>query len=254
MVLGGALQSIALLKWPVTVTSAILIFGLSTTGTLSLVAEHADKMTKPISSSRSFNMPPTTQIGELRPLAVAASPATPLAPQQVALRQPLSEVSSGTTADMSMPAPTAPIASARIGNKAVNLRSAPSKNSASLGVLSAGTPVAVAGAEGGWLRVRSANGDGWVYSTYVDDAGAALPQKQIANVTIRGGANAPDAVPKGGKMVKAGSRIVVRDAPSSGAEGIYRLGVGEKIKIVERRGGWSRIETAAGESGWIRVN
>ncbi len=137
------LPLLSLIKWPATLTGAILVFGLSTDGTLSLISSNAHKFTKPVAVSNDFNMPPVRQIADLDPMTIV--PATPsdksdavALPQMqtttVALRQPEAVT---LVTPIAIEQTNLPLG--RIGDSAVNMRSGPSKTSAKLGTLAAGT-------------------------------------------------------------------------------------------------------------------
>ena len=54
-----------------------------------------------------------------------------------------------------------------IGSLAVNVRAAPSKTGAKIGVLNAGSTVRIGENVDGWIHVFFSGGDGWVYQTYL---------------------------------------------------------------------------------------
>ncbi len=253
------LRVLGALKWPLTLVGAILVFGLSTEGTLSLVAANAHKLSKPVAARPGFNAPPVVQIGEIK-----LTPVNHAAPSQEATAAVPSQGAASTTVALAAPFDTsieppvpAAIATARIGAKAVNLRAAGKKGSAKLGVLAAGTPVAVLGANGGWVHVSYEGGEGWVYSTYVDGLDPeAVPQESVQTAVASAvsiDVSELETAPRGGELVEAGSRIVVRDAPKASASRSFALERGERLRIVERDGDWSRIITASGDTGWIRA-
>lgn len=239
---------LSLLKWPATLTGAILVFGLSTEGTLSLVSSNAHKMTQPIAVSSDFNMPPVRQIAELNPTILEptapANDGGSLIPQpkqttSVALLQPAA--SALAMAPTSEPISAQP---GRIGEAAVNLRSGPSKTSAKLRTLAAGTEVRIGEEERGWVHVWHADGDGWVYSSY-------LAGVEVASVTEQ--SRSVESKPSKGKAVEVGSRMTARADPDSEAPAIFKIAAGERVKILERRGNWLKVTTVSGDTGWIRA-
>jgi hypothetical protein len=155
------------LKWPLTVTGAVLVFGLSSEGTLSLVSINASKFSKPIAASPDFNMPPVRQIGELDPVVVV--------PKSTAQDRGTTAIDDSETTPPIQPdlvttsllstTRTEMASSGRIGSSAVNIRAATSKSSASLGVLAAGTPIRIGETSGSWVHVQHQDGTGCVYST-----------------------------------------------------------------------------------------
>jgi SH3-like domain-containing protein len=262
------LPVLSILKWPATIAGAILVFGLSSEGTLSLVTRHASEIARPVKAQSGFNMPPVHQIAELTPVPVV--PAKPVndgggsllpagwksATNNVAASTAAVDVETASslkavavdTLDSSGLTTTRP---ARIGSSAVNVRAAASKSSAKIGVLAAGTVIGVGQINGGWVHAFFEGGDGWVYSTYL--AGDTATSRADVGVSDRP-APPPEPTRKlRGKLVQAESRIVVRDAPDSAASRLFRLEVGERVKIVKRSGEWAMIVTAAGDSGWIHL-
>lgn len=167
------LPLLSLVKWPATLAGAVLVFGLSTEGTLSLVSSNAHKLTSPVAGRTTINVPPPKQLASLSPFIVQVAPEAPAAADAmnaepvvaVALRSPTQPA---MAPDEPVAVASANLPSARIGSSAVNVRSGPSKQSGKIDVLQAGAAVQVAGERGGWLHVVYDGGDGWVYSTYLD--------------------------------------------------------------------------------------
>jgi SH3-like domain-containing protein len=251
------LPVLSLLKWPMTITVAVLVFGLSTEGTLSLVSDNAHKLTKPIPARTDINVPPVKQIADLSPLVVVPKspkndggtlvPSQTRTTTQVALQQPAALTDLGPeepALSASVPIEPGNLSPGRIGGSAVNIRSGPSKSSVKLGVLAAGAEVRMGETEGGWVHVWHDGGEGWVYFTYL--AGNAT-----ASITVRGGLE--PTRPSKKKAVEVGSRMVARDLPDSDSKSVFRLQPGERVQILDRRGKWLRVLTVSGESGWIRA-
>src|SRR5690606_25708752 len=130
----------------------------------------------PIAVSPDFNMPAIEQIGSLQPPAPAqTTQATVIEEPQgsiVAVAPPDHTVAvalAAPEADDSTFATVEPpgLGSGLIGSQAVNVRAAPSKNGARIGVLNAGSAVRIGETVGGWVHVFFSGGDGWVYQTYL---------------------------------------------------------------------------------------
>jgi SH3-like domain-containing protein len=255
---GAVLSTIALFKWPLTLVGAFLVFGLSTDGTLSLVSSNAGKFTKPVAIRSDFNMPPVKQLADIDPLEVVPQPSTNADPTvaptdaktttQATLREPAAAtdvaapgLGSPDVFDASEPSNLLP---GRIGNSAVNIRSGPSKASAKLGVLSAGAEVRIGEQTSGWVHVWYEGGEGWVYSSYL----AGRSTASTASITVRGGNDTTTR-----RKAEVGSRIVARQGPDGDSESLFRLVPGERVHIVGRKGKWLKVETATGETGWIRA-
>jgi SH3-like domain-containing protein len=264
MIAASTLLPIAsMLKWPATIVGAVLVFGLSTDGTLSLVSSNAHKMARPVQAAPSFSLPPVKQIGELNTFkvepkapaaaetAIAATPPAS-ATMQVALRQP-TDIAPESMADP-LPAGLVP---GSIGSSAVNVRAAPSKTSAKIGLLSAGTPVRVGENSGGWVHVWYDGGDGWVYSTYLAGAKpAAAPKRsgtqQLALAPERSTKTELDR-PARRATIESTGRVAVREDPQASSQSLFRLEPGERVRVLERQGRWVKVETADGLTGWIKT-
>ena len=239
--------TLGLLKWPLTVTGAVLVFGLSTEGTLSLVANNAHRLTSPITGRTDINVPAVRQIGNLQPAIVVKtdvkSESTEAPTQVAAISAPTDPLSLKVAVQTAEPLDGAIMRQGRIGSSAVNVRSGPSSSSAKLAVLAAGTPVRLGDGEGGWVHISYDGGEGWVYSDY------------LAGSLAVSGRNADSTAAKSSKLktAEAGSRIVARESPQSGATSLFRLEPGERVQILERQGKWLKVRTASGDAGWIRA-
>lgn len=262
--LATLLPTLTLAKYPLTLTGAVLVFGLSSQAALTLVSVNAGKMTQPVAWSADFNLPPVTQLADLTPITVepvkprndgGSSIVTLAAPTQVT-QVALAPTNAASISDLAPPTPTGALRPGRIGPKAVNIRAGSSKEAAKLGSIEAGTPVMIGRTQGGWVEVQFQGGSGWVYSSYLEtgtetevtvDYGDTT--STAAAITVRGGQD-----PSGsGKLVEAGSSMVARAEPRSEAERLFRIEPGERLRIVERDGGWAKVTTVTGESGWVRL-
>jgi SH3-like domain-containing protein len=123
-------------------------------------------------------------------------------------------------------------------NAAVNVRAAGRKGAPVLFVLPSGTPVRVAGTEGGWVHIFSDKGEGYVYASFIGERTNEVPQTD-------------DASPPASKSFRVASSATVWDEP--GGDPVYKLERGERIRIVETDGKWARIVTQSGEGGWVRL-
>lgn len=128
----------------------------------------------------------------------------------------------------------------------VNMRTGPSKSSATLSVLPAGTEVAVAETVRGWVHIYTEGSEGWVYATYLSGGAGQVQQPRIAKYEA-----APPARTAPKARLQVQTPLQVRAEP--GGDPIYQLDPGEQVAIAEVRGKWARIVTASGESGWVRV-
>ncbi|MEO6014259.1 MAG: SH3 domain-containing protein [Devosia sp.] len=246
------LPILAAFKWPATVTAAVLVFGLSTDGTLSLVSSSASKMASPVKVREAVSMPPVRQIGTIN--TFLASPSSSPVPLKGATSVP-SDGATSVAAPIAAKSELVPgLTEARIGSSTVNVRSGPSKATAKLAVLNAGTPIRTGEIDRGWVHIWYEGGDGWVYRTYVDTGLSPIKFKAKTTSTTASAASSKRSRQVKPQIVEVASRTAVRDNPSTRAPSIYRLRAGEVVRIVERDGSWARIETMTGEGGWIRVS
>lgn len=56
-----------------------------------------------------------------------------------------------------------------------------------------------------------------------------------------------------GKAARLGEDVVLRSSPSRTGERVLRLPAGERVLIAESDGGWVRVVTQDGYSGWVRA-
>lgn len=257
------LPALSLVKYPLAVTGAVVVFGVSSHGALSLIAANADKFTQPVTLSGDFNLPPVKQLADLTPVAV--EPTKPIndgGSSIVTLPRPdqttqvaLAPNDAGSFTGTSLPLPSGDMRPGRVGPDAVNVRAGASKNSPKIGTLQAGAPVMMGANNSGWVAVQFEGGAGWVYQSYLTSGGGetevTVDYGSTASITVRGG---KDGTPSGkGRLVEAGSSMVARSEPSSGSERMFRIQPGERLRIIDRDGDWARVTTATGESGWVRL-
>lgn len=170
--------ALAFAKYPLAVTGAALLFGVSSHGALSMLSANAHKFTQPVTLSGDFNLPPVKQIADLKPVAVE-----PIKPRNdggtsiVTLDRPAQTVQVALAPTDGGSFATVPVAkgdlrTGRIGPEAVNVRAGASKGSAKIGVLQAGASVRMGRNDGGWVEVQFDGGAGWVYKSYLASEGA----------------------------------------------------------------------------------
>jgi SH3-like domain-containing protein len=129
----------------------------------------------------------------------------------------------------------------RVGGSDVNVRADASAGSAILFTLPAGTAVRLGDAQGGWARVYTDTGSGWVYSGLLANGSNLTAQIRRAE---------PQSRPLSGAVRLRGATAVY-DRP--GGSRLYTLDGGERVSIAQSSGGWARIITDTDESGWIRI-
>jgi SH3-like domain-containing protein len=142
-----------------------------------------------------------------------------------------------------------------IGSKAVNLRSGPSTDTATVTVLQPGQSLHVGADQGGWTQITLDDGTtGFVSSRYLASVAATMPAQDPAPAIDR--ETTRKAVVSGGdgnlegRTARIESRIAVLAAPNG--ETLFRTEPGERVRILDTRGDWLRIRTADGTTGWIQ--
>lgn len=175
------------------------------------------------------------------------------------------------TAALTTPAPTTDLEGAplvdpnlrpdSIGSSAVNLRAGPSSDTATVTVLQPGQVVQTGQSDGGWIEVTLGDGTtGWVFSRYLaSNASTAttastdttdLADKPEPKATIQGKGNGDLE----GRTARIQSALNARSKPNSSAPTLFQTEPGERVRILDVRGGWLRIRTADGSSGWIKAS
>lgn len=160
--------------YPLAIIGGALVFAASSLLTLDMISAHVSTLSAPAAASPDFNLPPVEQIGTLNPAPAEPKPAPA---QPVLPESSIADIAPPDhTVAVALAAPEATsitnvqppgLGSARIGAQAVNVRAAPNKNGAKLGVLNAGSSVRIGENQGGWIHVYFEGGDGWVYQTYL---------------------------------------------------------------------------------------
>ena len=177
MKLSALTPYLSYLTYPLALAGASAVFALSAAGALDMVAANAHRYTSPIAVSPDFNLPPVTQIGSIDPPRVEYSLKKKPESSFVALAPPEHSVAVALAppGQSSFPAIVEPggLGDGRIGDQAVNVRAGASKDAAKLGVLDAGETVRMAENDGGWIHVYYDGGDGWVYSSYIENFSTA---------------------------------------------------------------------------------
>lgn len=210
-------------------------------------------------------LPQTQASAEAQVAALDATPSVPGATPTAAVTQ------AAALASPSVPANQDALASGRVGASAVNLRAGPSSSAARISVVQAGEPVQVGNTQGGWVQVTLSDGrSGWIYSSYLATGASGAPApgddgaapQRTALAPTRTAAPAP-AKPKPRAILRGGSELEDRTAliaeelpaysrPSDGADSIFTLEAGQRVRIAQVRGDWVRVETPEGFSVWIR--
>jgi len=143
-----------------------------------------------------------------------------------------------------------------IGSKAVNLRTGPGTNSATVAVLQPGQAVHTGPTDNGWAQITLDDGTtGWVYSRYLASVAATLPEQEpepaqtVADTTEKAVVSGGNGSLKG-RTARIESRLAVRSEPDG--DTLFRTEPGERVRILGTRGDWLKIRTADGTTGWIQ--
>lgn len=169
------LPALGYLGYPMAVAGGVLVFGTCSVLTLDMISRNMGDVVTPIAANADFNVPAVEQIGSLQPPAPAqVAQAAPVEEPQssiVAVAPPTQQVAVTLTAPAlgsTFEAVEPPgLGSGAIGSQAVNVRAAPNKTGAKIGVLNAGSAVRIGENVGGWVHVFFSGGDGWVYQSYL---------------------------------------------------------------------------------------
>lgn len=135
---------------------------------------------------------------------------------------------------------------------AVNMRSGPSTNHATLFVLQPDEEVRIVSRDGAWAQVEKTNGPtGWVYGSYLgaDEAG----DPATAAIVPKGKGVREASIARPSKSDASGGGIRLRAAPSTSAATLFSVEPGTQLRVAERRNGWARVVVPGGMSGWVRV-
>ena len=112
----------------------------------------------------------------------------------------------------------------------INMRSGPGTGFAVLWKLDAGFPLELITTKGDWLQVRDFEGSsGWVHKKMTQKNSFAIVK---ANKGTDG-------------------QINVRREPNLNAEVVAKASYGVVLKVLQKQGGWVRVEHGQGVAGWV---
>ncbi len=133
-----------------------------------------------------------------------------------------------------------------VGNN-VNLRQAPSTNSAVIGSLNGFDKVSITGKNGNFYRVSSASGaTGFVAKEYISTDMAALVPNVDATLPA-----ATKAVVSTYAIVTSQTSLNVRQQPNTSSAIVGKLYSGEVVDVVEAGSEWIKIKSDAGVTGYV---
>ena len=180
--------------------------------------------------------------------------------------------------------PTAPTTSANkvVGGKqavvtvsgGLNVRTGPSQSSSVVTIAPQGTSVTIISKSNGWYQVQLPDGtQGWVkgsdgkgqayVSTGESATAAAPPSTTTTSNPNVGNPTAPTTVgqPAPAKVrshhATTAARVTglhVHSAPSVSAPVVTSLGSGQRVTVLSRRNGWTKVRTASGVVGWVMTS
>ena len=148
----------------------------------------------------------------------------------------------------------------QVASSAVNMRSGPSTGYGTVGVLRPGQEVRLIGMWGGWAQVATADGQGFVYSRYLNlsnEAAANAPQVQVAAIEppaarVEAEDQPRQAVPRG-QTIRMTRSVALRTDPSQGAQRFAVVGQGETVSVIGQRGRWLQVQARDGTTGWVQT-
>ena len=140
----------------------------------------------------------------------------------------------------------------------VNIRRGPGNNYAVLTTLARGTNITILEYRQMWVRLNTAQGDGWIFSGFLSNDAVIAARGGGGQVSAPGlGARTPHAqlraenFPNGSQQtVDYAHFLNVRRGPGTGHAAFTHLARGATVTVLEFRYGWVRISTAHGY-GWI---
>lgn len=145
---------------------------------------------------------------------------------------------------------------------ALNVRRGPGVSYAAFTHLTRGTYVYILEFRGGWARVNTSQGEGWIFTGYLSRNVAAAPPQTGGATGGGGGAVAagqrtPQHLLNAGlfpintqAQVDFASHVNIRRGPGNSYAAFTHLARGTNITILEYRLMWVRLETPQGQ-GWI---
>lgn len=121
----------------------------------------------------------------------------------------------------------------------VNMRSGPSTGYSTVDQITKGTKVYIVARSGQWAKCKGPNGYGWVL--------AELLETDVA----RGRRLAGEANSGADKAYCLGSAVWLREGPSTSANEVGQVRMGDTLWVKEQKNSWVRVTTLSGRTGWI---
>ncbi len=127
----------------------------------------------------------------------------------------------------------------------LNVHSSPSVSAPVIGGVVKGQKVQVLSRSGGWMKVRTPTGFvGWIVSSYTTGSRRSTATQRYSPAKVGSTLSGPTLSSR-----VSGLRIHSWASTSSGVVG--SLAVGQKAQIIARSGGWVKVRTSSGVTGWV---
>lgn len=141
----------------------------------------------------------------------------------------------------------------------VAVRRGPGQQFYRMVLLDNGVPVRITARKDAWYQITAAGvPNGWIRSDFVTVRGSAAPRKS-ADLRSASPRQAPRPTPrpaaapavKPRDMFISGERVSLRNGPSRTAQRLALMQLGQRVKVMVRRGDWCRVILPDGSTGWI---
>jgi uncharacterized protein YgiM (DUF1202 family) len=126
-----------------------------------------------------------------------------------------------------------------VNGNVVNMRSGPSTGYSTVDQITKGTKVYIVARSGQWAKCKGPNGYGWVLNE--------LLETDVA----RGRRLVAEAHSGGDKAYCLGSAVWLREGPSTSANEVGQVRLGDTLWVKEEKNSWVRVVTLTGRTGWI---
>lgn len=135
----------------------------------------------------------------------------------------------------------------------LNVRTGPGTDYTAIGRVPQGATIIPEGrnAAGDWVLMHTPDNSlhGWVAAGYL--IGLNLSALPLASGEVAAPAAAPASVPVGANQASTSVALNVRSGPGMDYEKVTTLSYGTIVTIEDVSGGWSKIRTSAGVTGWV---
>jgi len=129
---------------------------------------------------------------------------------------------------------------------AANVRSGPGLGYDRYGSLTCGTKVYKLGERAEWIKCRTPGGEGWIRRDLLEfdvNAGRQLAEQAASDPSSGGVQSAKGYI--------TGSRVRLRQGPSTDSKIIAQLNKGQVVHVFGARGDWKQVTVQGGNTGWV---